>query len=650
MIKTLLISIISILTFTNINVLNINKNLEEEVLYQFNHDIFAMNDPYQEPYYLNNAQYQYQHLDLGDSWSTTLGEGVKIAIIDTGIRYDHHDFIDENGQSIISPDSASFTRVNSIGGGTHIEIKTVKEDGYEILMEDTDNTSNNHATAVTGTIAAALNKELGVGLAPQAEIINLKLGNLQNLELYAALEYALTLDVDIINMSFSLYESNYPGIAKSLKPYIDACDEQGIVMVASSGNDETYLPSYPAAYDNVIAVGALKDNSSTEIAEYSNFSYNDIVAPGTVYAPWIDYNGPYTLDDYHYISGTSFAAPLTAAALALYKSKYPAASSDQMKEALLNSAVDLGEVGYDYDFGYGRLSVTNLLNYVPIENVSYYDEIKVPLNIQTYQINLTTSPDDLILKNIEYTSSNEDIASVNATGLLTLKQLGETSISYRSKVNPNIEGSFLLEVIADNIDLDLTNTKTHYTFGEKITNTDIKFLDNYLPPNLTIKGDTKKLGAYQIKVVIDGYEIPLTIKVTNLNALASNFTPMEQAEAYYQYFMALSGEECLNHYDHFSLEIWEELKNEYNYLLNSSKEELLSLDNFKLLNQRYTLIVNKYHYDDFIKDVSTNNVLNPLTNYSKVIFLIFTLFLGIIAIFLTSILYIIFKAKKPKNK
>ena len=650
MIKSLLIGIISLLSFTNGRYFTTSNFLEENPLYQFSRDIFASSNPYQEPYYLNEEQYQYQHLDLGDSWSTSLGEGVKIAIIDTGIRYDHHDFYDEDGCSIISEDSASIMRVASPNGGTYIEIKTVKEEGYKILMEDTTNSSNNHATAVTGTIASAVNNKLGVGLAPKAEIINIKLGDLQNLELYAALEYAQSLDVDIINMSFALYESDYPGIAKSLKPYIDACYNQGITMVASSGNDQTYIPSYPAAYDNVIAVGALKDNSSNEIAEYSNFSYNDIVAPGTVYVPWIDYGSVYTLDDYHYVSGTSFAAPLTSAALALYKAKYPHATCDQMKEALLNSAIDLGLEGYDYDFGYGRLSVANLLNYPPLESVSYYDEIKIPLSVETYQIVLETNPSDILLKNITFTSTNEMVASVNNQGLLSLKALGKTTINYQSNVNPNIFGSFTLEVIDENINLDLDNTKTNYTFGENISPSDIKFLDDYLPSDLTIKGDTKSLGEYAIKIVIAGYEIPLNIKVTNLNAEITNFMPIEQAKAYYEYFMKYSGEQCQNHYDNFSNQVWEELNAEYDYMLSKSKEELLSLENFEELNQRYTLIVNKYNYNAFIEDINNQNLLKPLDNNSKGILLITIVLLGVISVFLIGLLYIIFKVKKPKNR
>lgn len=199
-----------------------------------------------------------------------------------------------------------------------------------------------------------------------------------------ALKYALTLDVDVINISMLVYEEDWidsngelhegaNGIKNYLGTYIDELTKNGTVVVASSGNDATDQLAYPAALDNVIAVGAVASTPLQRFASYSNYGYNTVVAPGTVYVPSTNYSKTDELERYSaysIVSGTSFSAPLVAASIGLYRSLYPNASAEEIRNALINSATKVTTANYDEKYGYGILSVQNFLGVEPNANYS----------------------------------------------------------------------------------------------------------------------------------------------------------------------------------------------------------------------------------------------------------------------------------------
>ena len=294
--------------------------------------------------------YTYQtyldYLNLGSVWNYTKGDGITVAVIDTGIDTDHPEF-----EGKISEYSYNAT-----------EDKIVKdyldENGnYDwSLVED----EVGHGTAVTGVIAAPWDNGGIVGLAPNVEIITIKAecnqdgSFVRTSDLVFGLYYAIERDVDLVNMSFGGYGPN---------PYADAAllaVDSDIVLVAAAGNDSTAALSYPAADPNVIGVGALADGSF-ELARYSNFGENtDIVAPGTVYTTAVG-------GGYRYINGTSFASPVTVGVLALqlsYDRNYRGLwyqEYSNIQELLHASSNDLGDLGRDWYFGYGALDATDLI-------------------------------------------------------------------------------------------------------------------------------------------------------------------------------------------------------------------------------------------------------------------------------------------------
>lgn len=599
-------------------------------------DYSSTTNPYDEPYYSNKKQYQFNHVDLGDTWSSYRGKNVKVAVIDTGVRYDHNDFVDANGNSLISENSALFT-YNSYRGT--VTIKKVSEYGYDILQEDTSYSTYedyNHSTAVTGTIFAQANGKLGTGLAPNVEMINLVCEGLYSVEVYAAIEYAIDLGVDIINISLGSYAETwtddygytYEGGGDELVEedtyYTNLAHDAGIFVVAAAGNEDTNRLSYPAACENVFSAGALADNSSTELAYYSNYGYNDVVAPGTVYVPWIDYSrfSSANLDSYSYIDGTSFASPMVAGAAALFKSKYPYATPDQIADAIRATAVDLGTAGHDEKFGYGRLSIENLMNYVPVETIEFLNSSQVvSLRDKTFVPTVNFYPETSTNKNLSYSVSDPSIASVDDSGVITLLKEGTVTIKAISEDGKK-EASMTLEISGNGITLQ--KVPTTLTFGQDILASDIEvyyYDGTQTSPldfeDLTITYDKFNLGLTNVQVSYGNYQANFDVTITNVGADSSKFTPAVQASAYLNYFMDITSIECSENYGSFRIEVWESLKDEYEAMSEDSKTALKNNSEYSKLNERYSLIVQQYGYVNFmnieIQSAPATGAFNSMT-------------------------------------
>lgn len=186
-------------------------------------------------------------------WRATRGAGVKVAVLDTGMDEQHADLI-----------------ANYRGGYDFVHNDPIPDD------ETTE--SYMHGTLMAGVIAAADNGVGLVGVAPQAEIYALKIfGSDEKAHasaVIAAIDWAIANGIDVLSCSFggdtrsTLEEAAY-------RKAIDA----GMVIVASTGNDARVGVAYPAAYDGVIAVGAVDERRAH--ASFSNRgSQIDFVAPG----------------------------------------------------------------------------------------------------------------------------------------------------------------------------------------------------------------------------------------------------------------------------------------------------------------------------------------------------------------------------------
>ena len=294
-----------------------------------------------DPYY--GEQQSLKYLNLGDTWDQTRGafadgSKVKVAIIDSGIDVDHPDFYDKSGNCIIS------TKSYDASTG-----KTVAVGGWSVI----DDTLG-HGTGVAGVIAAQMNGKGVVGIAPEVELLVIKVGISSNgafisKDIAFGLDYAIEQGAHVINMSFGgpTDNSHYEDLFnKALK--------RDIILVSSAGNDGNAEKNYPACDPNVIGVGALAYDS-WGIADYSCYGENtDLVAPGTVYTTAVGGGCART-------QGTSFACPTVAAAVALYISKHGVTPYTELKTRLLGTCLDLGESGEDLYFGHGALDIERFL-------------------------------------------------------------------------------------------------------------------------------------------------------------------------------------------------------------------------------------------------------------------------------------------------
>lgn len=217
------------------------------------------------------------------------GQGVKIAVIDTGCDKNHIDL-----------------KERVIGGRNFTE-----EDNGDI---NNFNDYNGHGTHVAGIIAASLNGTGVVGVAPEASLLILKAlngkGSGDFLAIIKAIEYAIEQKVNIISMSLG-GKNGLPELENIIKKAV----KENILVVCAASNEgdgraETSEYAYPASYNEVISVGAI--DSSKVSARFSNSNNQvDVVAPGVLI------NSTAPNNSYRSISGTSMAAPHVSGALAL---------------------------------------------------------------------------------------------------------------------------------------------------------------------------------------------------------------------------------------------------------------------------------------------------------------------------------------------
>lgn len=239
---------------------------------------------------------------------------------------------------------------------------------YDFVSNDNEaNDLNGHGTHVSGIIAAASNNATGVaGTAPGVKIVPIKVigrSTGSNADFIDGLYYAADLGVDVVNISLGATAAEIGASGRALmQEAVDYAHARGVVIVSAAGNEGRNDIYYPAACDHVICVGAT--DAADVLATYSNYgSQMDIAAPGGVagtngilstYA----YAGAHT---YTYLFGTSMAAPFVTGAVALMRSHAPGATAAEIESALLSSAKDLGEPGWDLRYGNGLLQLRDAL-------------------------------------------------------------------------------------------------------------------------------------------------------------------------------------------------------------------------------------------------------------------------------------------------
>jgi subtilisin family serine protease len=371
---------------------------------------------------------------------------VIIAIIDTGIDYNHPDLIDNmwvNTGEIAGDDIDNDNNgyVDDVYG-----INAINNTGDP--MDD-----HSHGTHVAGTIGAIRNNNLGVaGVTPHVRLMALKF--------LAANNFGFTSDavqlLDYVHMmkqekgvDVKLTNNSWGGTSESqsLQAAIEASNQYNILFVAAAGNDGENLDSfsqYPANYDidNIISVAAT--NSSDNLSSFSNYgSEVDLAAPGSSILST-------TLDDtYGFKSGTSMAAPHVSGALGLLFSNEPSLAIADAKSLIVDSGDTLASLN-GLTRSSKRLNVYNAIAEASIVEIDLagssvvVDEggsvtIDVRLNTQPEPLNTSvvtiekTSGDDAIILSspatLFFDDSNWDIWQS-----VTFSSIGDLDISNDSAV------------------------------------------------------------------------------------------------------------------------------------------------------------------------------------------------------------------------
>lgn len=261
------------------------------------------------------------------------GEGVVIAIIDTGCQTDHPDLKDR-----------------IIGGKNFTSDYKGDPNNYE------DN--NGHGTHVAGTIAASEDGTGVLGVAPLAKLLILKVLSKNGSGSYKSIIDAINYAVDwtgpngekvrIISMSLGGSLS-----VKKLHEAVKNAVANDILVICASGNEgdnksETDEYSYPAAYPEAISVGAV--DLDKKIAKFSNSNKNvDVVAPG------VNILSTYLKSGYAKLSGTSMATPHVSGAAALIIN----ASEEDFQRKLSEAEIYAQLVKKTTSLGYDKRSEGN---------------------------------------------------------------------------------------------------------------------------------------------------------------------------------------------------------------------------------------------------------------------------------------------------
>ena len=273
----------------------------------------------------SNPHWQLQMMNVPSVWDKTQGEGIKIALLDSGVDATH-------------PDLAG---------------NILAEQGYN-FGDNSTNTADmtGHGTAMAGLMVAHCTRADGsCGVAPQAQVIPYKLnsqdqGSFYSADLAAAILAAAASDAQIISMSLSL-DAYAPWVEAALR----YAASQGKILVAAAGNGGNAQLNFPANLRFVVSVGAV-DKQGKRLF-HSNYGDDLLLtAPGTELTtplPGTGYSQIY--------SGTSAATALVSGIFALQLRLQPQATPLELIAQALNNSEDYAKEGYSSEYGFGIVKI-----------------------------------------------------------------------------------------------------------------------------------------------------------------------------------------------------------------------------------------------------------------------------------------------------
>ncbi len=410
------------------------------------------------------------------------GSGVKVCVVDTGIDDTH-------------------PSLNPL---------TVQ---YDFVNGDNDATDDQgHGTHVAGIIASR--DSFYKGVAPDASLMAAKvLGNTGSgswSNVIAGIDWCVTNGADVINLSLGggLFTGTCDSepVAIAVNNAVDA----GVVVAVATGNDGFInAVSSPACASKVIAVGAVyTDDARTP---FSNEGPQlDVVAPGVAIT---SLNAPIKGGGFVAFSGTSMATPHVAGLAALLLDTNPSLTSSQISTSIKNTALDLGTVGFDTIYGFGRIQSYD--TYQDILSVTAGPPEEYGIALGDGEITITwTTPELGGISDSRITGYK--IYRGNPSGFIPITTIsGSGSSSYKDI--PLTNGSqycyYLAALIGSTEGLPTTiKCYTPHSFGSTVHKVEASnFVSNtfgHLPNPILVFGTSGQFAYYEINVPSTGlYDI-----------------------------------------------------------------------------------------------------------------------------------------------
>ncbi len=282
------------------------------------------------------AQWHIPKVDAYNAWSlyTAQTTNIVVAITDTGIRQDHEEFV---GRLVSGANSATGTAIAQSSGG---------------LVEDL----NGHGTHCAGIAAATTNNAKGVcGAGWGLKIMPVRVsdssgGGSSSAALAAGARWAADNGARVVSTSYS-------GVSSATNQTTGAyLRSKNVLYCFAAGNSNTNLSSFD--HLDVTVVGATDSNDAK--ASFSSYGLAT-----DVYAPGVNILSTYrtSATSYSTLSGTSMATPLAAGIATTVAASNPSITSQQLENALYFSCDDLGPVGNDTQWGWGRVNLNKALRY-----------------------------------------------------------------------------------------------------------------------------------------------------------------------------------------------------------------------------------------------------------------------------------------------
>jgi subtilisin family serine protease len=282
-------------------------------------------------YFGGSREWNINAIGAPEAWAAGYsGQGVTVAVIDTGVDLDHPDLVNN---LFVNHGEIPGNGIDDDGNGFVDDVH-----GYDFADVDANpDDVTGHGTHVAGIIAASRNGFGATGVAPNATILPVRVlgsnGTGSTNAVAAGIRYAAEMGADIINLSLG------GGYSRAIDVAIDYAHSLGSLIVAAAGNESAAVPSFPARFSatdsNVISVGAT--SSSGALAGFSN----DVGGSGAIQvdAPGVGIFSTYVGGGFATLSGTSMASPHVAGLAALMLSSNPSLTSPELRALLATGTI-----------------------------------------------------------------------------------------------------------------------------------------------------------------------------------------------------------------------------------------------------------------------------------------------------------------------